>query len=261
MFEKKKLLIKMVFEKAEKELGKTSKNSVSEYLNTLFDEKFGSSKHERTFSRYYKSLVTENTDYGIDPITLDHLSWFLNFKHFSDFCKNYNIVKEKGDTRIEFKIDDDENSLAERISKIIINITNTPVYNIPQIAKNGMGVGAMMIVLAGGLTYGGKISLKSECMFWDGKEYKVASCSDVNPNHQLLPVNDVKLKYFKKITRPDTLTIKNGLGNAWYSKCKNRVEFFTMDGINPDNGKSLREASEHMILKYAGENAEPMIEE
>jgi len=34
-----------------------------------------------------------------------------------------------------------------------------------------------------------------------------------------------------------------------------------MDGINPDNGKSLRDATRHMITKYAGKNADPIMSE
>lgn len=259
MFEKRKLLLKMVFDKAKKELNKTSKNSVSEYLNSLFDEEFGFSRHERTFARYYKSLVEDNIDYGIDAITLDNLSWYIGYKNFKDFCENYSFEKDKGDTKIQLKIDHDEESLSEKLSKIIINITNTPVFNVPQMAKNGMGIGMLALVLFTGLSYGGNGNMNdngSRCMYWDGDEYKLTSCNDKNPKHQLLPVDTVKLKYFKKITKPDTLNVDNSLGNIYYSKYNNEVEFFTMDGVNPNTGKSLKDATEHMLTKYAGNYVE-----
>lgn len=133
----------------------------------------------------------------------------------------------------------------------------------PSWQKNGMGIGALVLTLVAGLAYGGGVDVfkSPKCMYWDGNEYKVTSCNDMNPKHKLIPIDTVRLKYFKKITRPDTLTVENGLGNSWYTKYDNEVEFFTMDGINPDNGKSLRDATEHMITKYAGENAQPLFVE
>ncbi|RTZ50229.1 hypothetical protein EJ377_10045 [Chryseobacterium arthrosphaerae] len=95
----------------------------------------------------------------------------------------------------------------------------------------------------------------NHCMYWDGTEYKITFCEDKNPHRKVIPIDTIKLKYFKKITRPDTLTVKNALGKAWYSKSDNVVEFFTMDGVNPDNGKDLDIASKHMLTKYAGDSA------
>ncbi|MDQ0592132.1 hypothetical protein QFZ37_000501 [Chryseobacterium ginsenosidimutans] len=258
MFEKRKLLMKTAYETAKKELktDTSSDTAILGFLSQKLEDQFGSSKDERTFVRYYKRLVKENQDYNIDDITLDQLSKYLGYKNFEDFSENYKIEKEDGETKIEMKIGNDEDSLSEKLSKIIINITNTPVFNVPQLAKNGIGIGAMVMILIMGFAYGGELSQKNECMYWDGDEYKKTSCNDKNPKHQLLPIDTVKLKYFKKITRPDTLTVENGFGNSWYTKYDNTVEFFTMDGINPDNGKSLTNASKHMITKYAGANAE-----
>ncbi|UKB83844.1 hypothetical protein LF887_23070 [Chryseobacterium sp. MEBOG06] len=253
MFEKRKLLIKAAYKTAKKELGieTDSYSTVFDFLSQKLEEKFESSKDGRTFVRYYKRLINENEDYLIDAITLDQLSWYVGYENFIDFSENYIIRRDHGETQIEMRIGNDEDSLSERLSKIIINITNTPAFNIPQMARNGMGIGAIVLILFTSLNGGLRIPEKNDrCMYWDGDEYKLTSCDDKNPKHQLLPADTVKLKYFKKITRPDTLTVENGLGNSWYTKYDNVVEFFTMDGINPDNGKSLRDATRHMILTY-----------
>jgi len=261
MFEKRKLLMKTAYEKAKKELNrtKTSDVSVMTFLSLELEAHFGTSKDVRTFVRYHKRLLKDNKDYDIDEITLDQLSWYVGYKNFENFCENYSFEKDKGDTKIQLKIDHDEESLSEKLSKIIINITNTPVFNVPQMAKNGMGIGMLALVLFTGLSYGGNGDLNNngnKCMYWDGDEYKLTSCNDKNPKHQLLPVDTVKLKYFKKITQPDTLNVDNSLGNIYYSKYNNEVEFFTMDGVNPNTGKSLRDATEHMLTKYAGNYVE-----
>lgn len=262
MFEKRKLLIKAAYETAKKELEieTNSYSTIFDFLSQKLEEKFGSSRDGRTFVRYYDRLIQKNRDYSIDDLTLDQLSWYVGYNNFKDFSENYSIRRDHGETQIEMKIGNDEHSLSERLSKIIINITNAPVFNIPQMAKNGMGIGAMILILFASFS-SGKGGLKifdeeNQCMYWDGDEYKLTSCNDKNPKHQLLPADTIKLKYFKKITRPDTLTIENGLNNSWYTKYDNVVEFFTMDGINPDNGKSLKNATSHMITKYAGKNSQ-----
>ncbi|MGI9581288.1 hypothetical protein ACR1PO_08735 [Chryseobacterium sp. RRHN12] len=261
MFEKRKLLIKAAYETAKKELKLETDvySTVFDFLSQKLEEKFGYSKDGRTFVRYYNRLIHENRDYSIDDLTLDQLSWYVGYDNFKDFSENYTIRRDHGETQIEMKIGNDEDSLSERLSKIIINITNTPVFNIPHMAKNGMGIGALILILFAGFSYGGNGVKENQCMYWDGDEYKLTSCDDKNPKHKLIPVDTVKLKYFRKITRPDTLTVENGLGSSWYTKYDNVVEFFTMDGINPDNGKSLKNATSHMITKYAGKNSEPFL--
>jgi hypothetical protein len=52
--------------------------------------------------------------------------------------------------------------------------------------------------------------------------------------------------------RKDTLTNQNALGRTWYSKYYNEGEFFTDDGIDPDNGRELRKSTSLIIYKYAG---------
>jgi len=69
-------------------------------------------------------------------------------------------------------------------------------------------------------------------------------------------MNEYMFKYFKRITRPDTLTVNNSLGKVWYNKSKNHVEFFTSFGKHPENEKTLRDVSERILENYAGKNAE-----
>ena len=92
-------------------------------------------------------------------------------------------------------------------------------------------------------------------MYWNGNRYILTTIQDKDPSHEVIPANEVLVNYFEKITKPDTLTVRNAIGKVWYSKHQNKVEFFTMDGKNPENGKELHPATEHMIEKYAGKNA------
>lgn len=255
MFDKKKLLIKKAYEKAKNELNRTKCSDVSilTYLTFELEGKFDSCKDVRTFVRYHKRLVKENKDYDIDEITLDQLSWYVGYDNFGDFCKNTLIEKDTGETKIELKIDQDEDSLSEKLSKIIINITNTPVFNVPQLAKNGMGVGAMIFTLMFGLAYGnGSLFGENKYMYWNGEKYIGTDSAYVNPTVEIVAMDKNVFNNFKKNMRPDTLTVENAMGKAWYSKYNNKVEFFTMDGVNPENGKELKKVTKHMVDFYAG---------
>ncbi|MCD9854835.1 hypothetical protein LUD75_08965 [Epilithonimonas sp. JDS] len=86
---------------------------------------------------------------------------------------------------------------------------------------------------------------KMQCMFWDGKEYIPAHCSETS--NGLIALDRKLVDNFKKITTPDTIA---SIKNVWYSKHQNVVEFFTSDGVNPENGKELHELSQHMFDKY-----------
>lgn len=256
--QEKKRLIQEVHSKAKKDGSDTSISGVFKYLERILLDDFRFSLNYRTMLGYYQSIIDNNNDVPIKPITLDMFSKYLGFDNFNHYRekRGINAISPDGNTTVTVSTGGKEKSLSEAVSNIMIIIKNQPIFNVPQMAKNGMGVGAMVMVLIMGFAYGGGLPQKSECMYWDGYEYKITHCNDKNPKHQLLPIDTVRLKYFKKITRPDTLTVENGLGNSWYTKYDNKVEFFTMDGINPDNGKSLTNASKHMITKYAGINAE-----
>ena len=84
-----------------------------------------------------------------------------------------------------------------------------------------------------------------QCMFWNGKEYIPAHCSETS--NGLIALDEKLVNNFKKITMPDTIT---SIKNVWYSKHQNVVEFFTADGMNPENGKELRALTTHMLEKY-----------
>ena len=82
-------------------------------------------------------------------------------------------------------------------------------------------------------------------MFWTGKEYIPANCSETA--NGLIALDMKLVNNFKKITMPDTIT---SIKNVWYSKHQNVVEFFTADGVNPENGKDVRPVTTYIFEKY-----------
>ncbi len=97
-----------------------------------------------------------------------------------------------------------------------------------------------------------KPHIEKKYMYWNGERYIATDSSYINPGIDIVAMNEHKFQYFKKIMRKDTLTDLNAVGKTWYSKYNNEVEFFTDDGIDPDNGRELRKSTSLIIFKYAG---------
>ncbi len=270
---KKKLLINEVFRKAKEESQRDTKNGLASYLWLYFKEDLGFEINDRSFSRYYDTYVTGNGDINIQPDRLDMLSAYIGYKDFTDFSRTF--VKREEDankTTVKISVDHDEESLTEKLSKIIINITNEQHFRIPEfIKKNGLGIMEMTLLLVfvtGGVVFphtksnsqGSENSFvfsllgnqEKKYMYWNGERYIATDSSYISPTYKVIAANENDLAHFRKITRKDTMTVENSLGKVWCSKWNNEVDFFTMDGINPDNGKELKLASEHMISKYSG---------
>jgi len=255
---KKKILLKTVFDNTKKILPRGSKSSVASYLSSEFEQKFKYSKDERTFVRFYTALVENNSDYDIDDVTLDWFSEYIGYKDYNDFCKNATFTKTTGDsTTVKVSINDDEESIAEKFSKIFITVTNNPIFNLPEFFTKQSNLGILGVILCGGLVVGnqifkpkreeilGIVHPPKQCMYWNGKEYIPEYCNDTK--NDLIAIDPKKVANFKKITTPDTIRSVRGI---WYSKYQNEVEFFTADGVNPDNGKELKSLTDGILNKY-----------
>lgn len=276
MYEKKRFLVKTVFETAKNELPRSSISSISNYLSSLFEERYGFEREERAYVRYYKSLVERNEDYNIDDLALDYLSKYIDYDNFEDFCNKVNL--ENDDLRT-FSLG--FNDISERIHQIFITVT--PTVLLPDfIKKNGLGILEMTFVLllvSGGVvfsntkydstdltnpirhTFLGKPDVEKNYMYWNGERYVATDSSDLGPQLEIIPMNRKIFKDLKKIIREDTLTIENSKGKVWYDKSDNNVEFFTSYGKHPSNGKALKDVTETILNNYAGENADLIIME
>uniref|UniRef100_F4C9S5 Uncharacterized protein n=1 Tax=Sphingobacterium sp. (strain 21) TaxID=743722 RepID=F4C9S5_SPHS2 len=93
-------------------------------------------------------------------------------------------------------------------------------------------------------------AIPEECMCWNGENYIQVDCQDKTQTYQVIGLDEDKLKHFRKITKPDTLGIKD-IGNVWYSKIDNEVEFFTGPGHHPvQQHKSLKAVTRHIWDTY-----------
>ncbi|WP_395626590.1 hypothetical protein [Daejeonella sp.] len=97
------------------------------------------------------------------------------------------------------------------------------------------------------LSFGGN---KNQCMYWAKDRYVSKNCDEKMPQVQIIALDESKLRYFKKITRPDTLKITN-ISGVWYSKINKVIELYTSPGNHPvHTEKQLKPLSKYMFNKY-----------
>lgn len=280
---KKKLLIHEVFKQAQSNFpAESTKSGWASELSDYFEKNLKFIINEKTFSRYYDTCIRDNKDVNIKDIEiLNKLSQYVGYKDFLDFSNTF-IKKddEANKTTVKITVDEDEQSISEKFSKLNINITNEQHFKMPDFIKqNGLGIIEITLILClvtGNVLFSSNKKLNSNTsyslgfmsemkpmtekkyMYWDGERYIGTDSSYISPGIDIVAMNVHKLLHFKKIMRKDTLTDVNSLGKTWYSKYNNEVEFFTDDGIDPDNGRELRKTSSLIIYKYAGKHKDSL---
>ena len=297
-FLQKRELVFQVYEKAKKSTTESSFSGISKNLELVLLEDFGIPLSYKTFETYYKILVENNEDYKIKTTILNDLSTYLGYADFKDFT-GQNPIKN---SKIKISIDGKESvKETKSFSDIIINITNSPVFTLPEfITKHSNSFVLIGIFLVSGFIlnkgdfFSGEkeekiiqeidsvivqknnlskleptpaqfvnvpkqilaipeeknLERKKECMYWNGEIYVEVFCGEKIEGTEVLGLNE-EAKLMRKITRPDTLTEENSLGKVWYDKSNNHVEFFTHYGKHPENGKTLKEVTSHILEKYA----------
>lgn len=272
---KKKLLIHKVFEKIKKSSERDTKTGWSSDLVDYFDEHLNFVISKRTLIRYYEAYIEGDEDIDIELYVLNRLSQYLGFDDYENFSTT--IIKEGEDaSKTTVRIGVDNNPVLTNNPGSGVNIyidnnnsnnnKNDQHYKIPEFIKqNGLGIVEMAFVLllfSGGIMFSnnkkppfgiGEIpDTEKSYMYWNGEKYIATDSSYLSPQIDVIPMDPKTFVYQKKIMRPDTLTIENGDHKVWYDKSNNHVEFFTNYGRHPENGKTLKEATGHILEIYAG---------
>jgi len=95
---------------------------------------------------------------------------------------------------------------------------------------------------------------KESCMYWAEDHYEPVSCNQKFKDTLIVALDSVRLRQFKKITQPDTITAR-AKGHVWYVKVDNGIEFYTSDGYHPIyHQKRLRPVTDYIIYKYIRSN-------
>ncbi|MBL1221490.1 hypothetical protein JET18_11605 [Chryseobacterium sp. L7] len=271
-----KLLIHEVFKQGEIDSRRNKKNGIAVFLSVYLKETLKLSIDERTLVRYYDAFIAETIkEMNIEPYKLDIFSKYIGYEDFSDFSRTFVKKDEMANkTTVKIKVDEDEQSLSDKFSNLNINITNEQHFKMPEFLKqNGLGImeiALLICLVTGNVVFsnnkkmtntssfplgfmsGIQSGIEKKYMYWNGEKYIATDSSYIRPGLDVVAMNEHQFLHFKKIMRKDTLTDVNALGRTWYSKYNNEVEFFTDDGIDPDNGRELRKSTSLIIYKYAG---------
>lgn len=243
----KRKLIEDVFEKASSETTESSFSGILKSLERTLLDDFKITLSYKTFEAYYNSLIQRDEDYNIKPLILDELSIYLGYNNFKEYCAEWKTM---------------EYSIKESISNVVINVINKPILKMPEFLTKQSNLGFLGILLCVSLLVGkhflqpknefsseglGILDHSKQCMYWNGKEYVPEYCNKTKTG--LIAIDLKLVDNFKKVERLDTIT-RDNYESLWYSKYRNKVEFFTADGINPENGKALNKVSKGIFEKY-----------
>ncbi|WP_294218288.1 hypothetical protein [uncultured Chryseobacterium sp.] len=258
----KKKLLEEVYEKASGETTETSFHGIVSYLERTLLDDFRISLSYNTFKTYYKTIIEEDGDYNIKPSILNDLSIYLGFESFKEYCLSWKTI---------------EHTIQQAISKIVINISNKPIFSLPPFLKqNGAGIMEMAFVLllvTGGVFFSNGKNSNSEVknplgiftsqkqdidkpyMYWNGERFIATDSGYVGPDKHVIAMDDDRFLKQRKITRRDTMTVDNSMHKVWYDKSNNQVEFFTSPGTHPENGKALKDVTEGILFHHAGQES------
>ena len=93
------------------------------------------------------------------------------------------------------------------------------------------------------------------CMYWADDHYEQVPCNEEKEGRLILAMSEEKMKNFKRIMRPDTIT-ERSIGKIYYIKRNNSIEYYTEGGNHPvETTRSLRKLSQYMFDKYLDEKA------
>lgn len=209
-------LLQNVFEKAQKDTGKSSLRAMSLHVEETLMEEYHRQLSHRTLERYFKGETRPDDEYK------DSLAMFLGYESYHD----YRAAEEE----------------IENEKKEIFLYKN----KFSRLLKIGAVTAGIPLLLGAG--YFGFFRNKEECMIWKEDHYEVTKCEGKEGEKTLRPY---LLNNFRQVSVSDTTTFfKNGKVKIWYEKKDNKLYYFTALGINPETGNSVKPITTYMIDKY-----------
>lgn len=282
---KKKKLIEDVFEKASSETTEQSFSGIAKALERSLLDDLKVCLSYKSFENYYSKLVENDEDYNIKPLILDDLSRYLDYNSFREYCEEWKTVEYSTKESISKVVINIVNKPLLRMPEFLTKHSSLGIAG--AIICGSFLVGSKVNNADGALqqkafvedkvfqdkyfdpqevrvetvvylpqkssnitiSAAGSDDNAPKYMYWDGHSFVASEEGYKGPEFKVVPMDENQLRYFQKITRTDTIT-ERSLGKIWYSKYKNVVEFFTADGVNPENGKELKHLTKHMFDTY-----------
>ncbi|MES2545636.1 MAG: hypothetical protein V4548_12175 [Bacteroidota bacterium] len=134
-------------------------------------------------------------------------------------------------------------------------VTQAQILRITNLANQIFNMLKVLIIVSI-LGYGVKefFFQKKDCMQWQNDHYEVVDCvnkiQSVAPMIEAKPIIEEELKLKKIEVNMHTTFFHNDKAVIWYSKNKDKIEYFNNGGFHPVNGKPLQPITVYMINKY-----------
>lgn len=214
-----KLLLK-AFEKARKEIQTDKKTRLAKHLSDFIFENSGEMYGEKSLRNHF-NIIQKSEPIELKSYVTHSLSKYLGYHDFSHF------IKENADV-----VENSKNNLKPKMK-----------------SRKVIYASSLALTFAGILGYQ---VFKKDCMVWENRKYKSVNC-DLKTSPKLIPYDKMLLKHQKQVT-PDCyypFFTSDGHENLWYGKsAKGEMQYFTLYGLHPVTGKTLKPITQYMIDKY-----------
>lgn len=226
----------------------------------------------RTLNNYLKD-ETESTE----SKNVELLAWLIDFPH-RPFVIGMNVIlsdeemvliNKSGDaTSVEPEPSGNtapqEKEAAVNLSGKLIEeaqgkneygaLSNTEVRNGTRKGKAKRKIiiaAALLICSCFGYLVWQKISnANTVCVYWAEDHYEQIPCNQDAGGHTIVRMDSGKVKRFRMITKPDTIT-EWSVGKIYYIKDNNKIKYYTEGGCYPEDVKrKLKILSRFMFDKY-----------
>lgn len=276
----KKKLIEDVFDKASRESPETSFNGILLHIEQVLKDDFEPLSY-KTFENYYKALVENDEDYKIKTSILDNLSRYLGFESFGDYCSGWKSFEYKISQAMSRLVITVINKPIFQIPEFFTKQSNLGILSVlilcgafagnkilgeekdkkvedtqsirlvmqdlPKVSNQQEKINYQPVFISSPPLKTEVKTVSKECMYWNGEKYIREYCDAIGRD---LIAYSRNIAGMQKIKRPDTLTVENAFGHVWYDKIDNEVTFFNSYGENPENKRTLKKATKHIIIKY-----------
>jgi hypothetical protein len=219
-----------------------------------FEFEFGSKNRLQSATDKFRPIETflkgETDLMDIEGINIAALLVDFQPRPFKKFAKlnSENLVEEvQSSTVAKSKL----NELVKNVEKPVFIKSDNIVSSIGNL-KQKVGIGSLVVL---GL-FGVKAMFvkEKECMEWKEDHYELVNCESEQAGFATTKIikhyNEVEFNRRELAVCDSTKFFNGDKPVIWYSKKNNEIQFFNMDGENPENGAELKKVSQYIIEKY-----------
>lgn len=230
-------ITKKAFAKAEKNYVNRKKYKLAESISENIEEVNKVRVTKKTFVNYYNKYIEKWENIPTPKHeNIELLCIYLGYKSYKDYIQENNIKK---------------GSLTEGPRNLI-----QPDRN-PKTLKGKILLKTLWLFALVGVIWVSYSLLSpehtNECMVWKTDHYEITEC---NGEREVITLDQETLKEMKQLMglcKESTFFLPDDSPVVWYDKYHNKLTFFTMEGIHPTNGRTLKPITQYIIDKYVPE--------